>query len=366
VLLLAAGVGCNNDQPGNAKITPFRTDWLPAIDLDLPADVTSMQFGGAVYNDNFATRGDVIVNYNGAPGRVKVEVRKFTFAQDQEEADAEFARLAVWAFAAATPKPPKEMDAAVDCSLAWQSDCVVRTYYEGQIQPSRIGMDIRVTLPPDYRQDLVIVTRDNGGADGYPDRGNVCVNGINGTLDAELESGRVFVIADSAMTPGPTCTAADIQACEDYQDPMMNPIPWDADCPCQDFGQIKVTSINSSPAQITVDIPGSTLWSSMYLDNPGADASNPCEVVVDIPGVSEDPTSTAFRKIAEINDPGDSALEGGGFNITVTSDGCGPVVYMENPDEYTGPEGEGMEEHRGDIRVCDGCVRGMTCEDLLP
>ncbi len=389
---LAFAPGCSGSgSPGLKEQFPFRDAWRTVIDQDFPhlagdgtAEITSLIIGGTESNDNFANRGDIIVNFNGQEGRIKVEFRRFTFAESADVAKEEFSKFDVWAYSSSgSPKPPKPEDAGSSSQWAdedencvtkgWTSGCRILAYYDGLIQPGRLGTDIRVTLPPTYRQGLDVITQDNVAEDAYQDRGNVCIDGARlADLSVSMGSGRVYVIAADDITPGPACSQADIEACENYTDPGDNsPAAWDPNCPCQSLGQAKVKSLDAEAANITIDIPGN-LWSSMNLEN-ADDPSNAAKCTAEIdpslsPNLDDATADKPYQTRGEINHPSPAAIENGGYNIQAVSERCDSVFFTEDPDDYQGPDAteEQETELRGNIQVCNRCLAGKTCGDLMP
>ena len=380
-LMLASS--CNGDSPGIGEFEPYRTGWMTVVDaapfpyLDGEGNVQigSVLVGGSEYNDNFANRGDVIVKFTGPDNQITVEMRKFTFAETEEDAQTDFDKLFPWIYSNSptSPKQPAEMDPAADCILSgWQNGCGVRVWYDGQIQPGRLGADIRVTLPASYRQELIITTEDNTLEDTYQDRGNVCVENANASVDVGLVRGVAYVIASPDLTPGPSCSAAEIQNCEEYEDPdTMQPAAWDPNCACQAFGSFVVETYQAGASNISVDLPA-TVWASLNLDNKApADEAAACTANIDIPGVVIDEGSADkdYQSRGEINHPSDAAIAGGGFNVRLSSESCGPRQFTEDPSDYGGPDGEEDQEseERGNLLACSGCLRQTgSCEDLMP
>jgi hypothetical protein len=69
-----------------------------------------------------------------------------------------------------------------------------------------------------------------------------------------------------------------------------------------------------------------------------------------------------------LNHPSDAAIRGAGFNVQATSKDCAPVTATEDPNDFVG-QNNGSDQttvERGNIKVCSGCVRGQSCEALLP
>ncbi len=374
-----AAPSCSGPGALDSGFLPFRADWELVFDGEFPyfddeglPQIASVSVGGSVFNDNFANRGDIIVKMTGPDNKITVEMREFTFAASQADADEDFAKLRPWVYGSnpSSPKQPDDMNPEADCiSAGWQEGCGIRVWYDGQIQPGRLGADIRVTLPASYRNEVTIETEDNTLEDAYQDRGNVCVENANGNFEIEMGSGQAYIIASSDLTPGPTCSAAEITGCEEYTDANDNPAAWAPECPCQAFGRFVVQGVAAGAAETIIDIPD-TVWASMNLDNkaPALEAAN-CTAEIPIAGVVIDEATAdkPHQSRGEINHPSDAAVNGGGFNIRAESEGCAPVRYTENPADYPGPENEDDQEseNRGNATVCSNCIRGQTCEQLM-
>ena len=281
--------GCPDDSDSGTKRTPFRDDWEVVIDQDfihLDGDgnpqISRLTIGGREYDDNFANRGDVIVNFDGAANHILVEFRKFTFSPSQEAAQADFDALSAWAYAGvSSPKPPghKDLDVEDDCiASGWQSDCEVLVYYDGLSQLRRSGTDIRVTLPPDYRQRIDVVTQDNVEDDDYFNRGNVCIGNLFASANVQTESGNVWVRLNPETYPAPKCSPEEIADCESFMidDGMggMTSAPWAPECACMtvgggEFGVLAIDNRADTASDITVDMPAE-LWASISAQNKGS------------------------------------------------------------------------------------------------
>ena len=251
---------CDSDSPPDPQ--PFREDWQTIISMapfpynpDDPDNigVTSITIGSLGTGGDrpiFDNRGDVIVEYTNPPGFITVEMRKFTFAIDQEEADGDFMRLQPY-FTNGPMNADGTIDPAAACTAdAWQDGCQVLVRYDGQIQPSRLGADLRVILPSNYRHSVNVRTEDNVAESAYQGRSDVCVYNSPGSVDVEMGSGKGYVVLAPETTPAPECTTAQIQACESYQIDMMD-AAWSSQCGCTDFGAVEIAS---NPVQ-AVDSP---------------------------------------------------------------------------------------------------------------
>lgn len=379
------------DGPTSARSQPFRDDWrvihegrFQIADESGDPTITRLTIGkGLGYNDNFINRGDVIVQFDGPPDTIKVELRRFTFARDQADADEDYAKLQLWAYNAkiGAPDRPEDMDDDTRCGGAgedglpdpWLDDCGVFVYYEGLNQLQRSGADIRITLPPDYRQQLEISTGDAVAEDSYPNRGNVCVTGLDATLDVDIGSGLAFVQLASGTTPSPACPA-DLRAdCEGFDDPATEgPDAWAAECGCfaqgYALGHVNIISRAPSPSTMTVDVP-QPLWAFVNANNTGGNelAGKHCTATLAGLGPLEgDPHDDArpWEQSGVVNRPPRAPVTG--FGVTLESNGCDPVAAIESPEEWLGPDDEPVGELRGDLTVCAGCLAAKTCDELLP
>jgi hypothetical protein len=375
-------VACKSDSPTSLSLEPFRDGWQLEVDTEFPHQddagvpgITSIVIGGPGDEGNFANRGDVIVEFDDAyEDRITVEMRRFAWVDDEDAAADGYEKLRLWAYSATPIKPPGEMDPASNCNpgdgSAWQDDCTIRVYYEGQLEPRRFGADLRVTLPADYRHSVQVVTSDNDYDDDYLNRGNVCVDGLNGSVDVELEQGVAYVILDPDTGPVPSCPPEDIEQCENWTDEDDQPAPWAGDCPCMllGYGRAVVRTVGKSAADITFDV-GSTLWASLSLENSGdnqTESGHHCNADVDWPRAQVtdyDP----WKLTGSANVP-DAAPAGGGFGITGEATACAAVSYTEDPDDFVGEGGgdEQTSELRGNLKVCNDCLRGKSCDELLP
>lgn len=360
---------------------PYRDAWVTEIDAEFPyvvddfqIGITSITVGGDPFSDNFANRGDVIVRFDNDSNRITVEMRRFTWADSEDAARAEYAKMQLWAYSTnvTSPKAPAEMDPARDCTNgAWQDGCGIRVYYEGQIQPAYAGADFRVSLPAEYRHTVNVVTGDVDADADYRNPGDACIEGLNGTADVELRNGLAYVTFADDITPGPTCRAEEIEACETWTS-NGQPAPWSPECPCQAFGRAKIETSGAGASTMVIDSPPN-LWTAMTLENHGdaqsADGEH-CTALIDWStgdvDIEADP-ALPWRVRGEANHPS-GGIEFAGYAIQAFSDQCAPVQHTDNPADYVGP-GNGADqdvELRGDITVCNDCIRGSSCEDLLP
>jgi len=405
-LLAMPLVACNGGtDPTTPDRQPFRDDWQTEADLpfehtivvdgEAMTQIGDIIIGGRESNDNFANRGDIIVNFDGPQDRILVEFRRFTTNTSREAAENDFEAMSLWAFntSVGTPSKPDDMDQMANCVTggSWQNACGVRVYYDGQSQLSRAGADIRVTLPADYRQSVSIITEDADEDEDYFNRGDVCVNGSNGTVDVEMQSGEAFIIVSDEATPAPTCGAPPntksmpsslVEQCNNLQDDDGNNAAWSTDmgtidgnvasCLCASegvYGVVKVESDDSSSANITVDSPAD-LWAAITVENQG-DNPDDCTATIGVPNlVLDEAVGNEFPWEAKgtVNAPSDAVTPGAGYNIQVRSGQCNPVAFTDSPDDFVGVNNGMMQdsEPRGNLTVCSDCLRGMTCDALIP
>jgi hypothetical protein len=362
-LLLTLGTtGCSYDviiDPGRDEDDGLREqfpqldDWRVSIDTALAEDVGLINIGGRAFEHNFANRGDVEVRFDGEDGRIKVELRKFTFAPSVEDARSAFDALSVWAFAGESLRAPDASMAASACAELWADACELRVYYDGQVQPLRTGADIRVTLPPSFDGHLSVHTEDVTVDDEYPLQGDVRIIGLPGSADVEVERGVVEISLAREILPAPACGFEANQSCEAWTEDGT-PAPWALGCGCTDFGRVKV---EAESADVTVEVPVD-LWAQLSLEN--AYESNTelgCEVEVECGSFEQ--CEMLFvdelvpgRLRAELNDPGERALEGAGYLVNVLSDACVSASYVDGPEDYQDPK----VARRGDLRVCSDCL----------
>lgn len=362
--------------PGNTGRGPFRDEWRVEVDMDFIhtapdglIQIFDLTIGGRETMDNFANRGDLIVDFDGPADRILVELRRFTFAANQAQAEADFDDLFLWAYSVPQVGRPQDLDPADDCvASGWHSGCQVRVYYDGQNQLRRSGADIRVTLPSDYRQHITLITEDNDEEPDYLDRGNVCVSNLFANADIDTENANVWVSLSPDANPAPLCSAAQIETCETWTDGTGAPAPWAPECDClatgAGFGALSIDSRSNTAANITVDMPAD-LWATITAESDG----DHCEAQITVPGAVPSETGNDFpwQASATTNYPGQPAILGAGFIIQTTSDACGPVAFTEHPDDYVG-SGNGsmqMSTERGNLEVCSDCIV-QSCDQLVP
>jgi hypothetical protein len=380
------GGGCGEQQDPSPDRSPFRDSWEAVADQafehtasDGTPQIFQLTIGGREDNDNFANRGDIIVNFDGPANRILIEMRRFTFNTNEDAAQTDFDDLSLWAYTTA-PAKPQSQDPADDCvASGWQNDCEVRVYFDGQAQLKRSGADFRVTLPADYRYGINVVTQDNVEEEDYLNRGNVCISNLFASATVEVESGKVWTTLAREVTPAPTCSAEEIEACETWtvEDDMGNvtPAPWAPECDCIAvngvFGRVDIKSREETAADITVDMP-SGLWASVKAENTGMgqEASGEhCDATIEVADFvpNETGNDSPWEKFGNTNFPGEPAIAGAGFSVVASSKSCEPVAFTEDPEDFVGV-GKGEEqssEERGNVRICTDCIT-QSCNDLIP
>jgi hypothetical protein len=395
--LVAFTAACEDAPPAGGNQAPYRDKWrvvhegeFKVFDDDGAVNITDLAIGNSLgYNDNFVNRGDVIVNFDGPADQIKIEFRRFTFADSDDGAQEDFDKLSLWAYNASpsTPKKPADMDEEARCGgedddgdpLPWLNTCAIYVYYDGQTQLARAGADIRVTLPPNYRQDIAIATADDVAEDTYPNRGNICVSNLNATVDAELQNGVAFVSLAPDATPSPKCeqsAPASVDDCVNFDDPMTEgPDAWSNTCLCfaesYELGRVKITSLKPSSADMTVDIGSASLWTAFNAQNTGKNELTGKHCTAAIDGLSnieysQNDVNQPWRLIGVANYPSMKAPNGAGFTVSLESNGCEPVAEVEAPKDWDANDPDPDSEVRGNTHVCVGCLAGKSCEDLLP
>lgn len=373
---------------GSAPATgpgPLRDGWR--VEHEGPFDaaaITSLAIGRELgFNDNFFNRGDVIVTYDGAPGTITIAMRRFTFTHDADTGEEAFGHLQLWAYDLDQPTAPAQADPTHACTGAasWPDDCTILVYYEGLSQPQRTGADIHVTLPSDYRGRVTIETSDDIVEDSYPHRGDVCVQGLPGSVDVRLENGRAFVASAPDVSPSPTCPTDLVAACDAFDDPTNNANPdvaepgsdaWSPKCPCiamfYDLGQITVRTSEPFAAELTADVPGA-LWTSFRATNTGQnqlDGQNcPASVVGlgDIEYDQNDP-SEPWNLQGSANTPSAAAPLGAGYRVELVASGCTEVPSIESPEAWS-EDVVPPTSLRGHTTICAGCLADMDCSQQL-
>lgn len=368
-----SGGGSSQTRPFDGECRTARVPF-PYLDDEGAPQITEIQIGGEESNDNFANRGDIIVEFTGEDGAIEIEMCPFTMASTEAAAQEAFDKLSLWAFNenVSSPQRPQDMNPEANClEGGWKQSCGIRVYYDGMSQLSRAGADLRVTLPASYRHDVDIVTEDTLD-DAYNRRGDVCVNNVNGNVSVDLESGEAYVIVSDETTEVPTCSAENIATCESNNwsiepnaCPCGNPIP---------FGLIEVSNEGTAAANITVDMP-TDIWTFVRAENEGMQTESGddpffCNADVELPNfeVSEEIGERRDPWIIRgtANYPGMPATVGSGFQLQLVSANCAPVEFSDTPMDFADdPEAMEMTEKRGNILVANNVIRGQSCDQLI-
>ena len=369
---LALLTACPEPPPTGEGSEPYIDEWR--VVAEGPVDeLTFLSVGDRLISGNFANRGDVTVILDAAATTVKVEMQRFTIATSQTAADGNFSRMQYWGYNAATPgqrDPMNPDDAALLCFSPENTGCYIRAYYDGQTQPVRDGANFRVTLPAGWDGDLEITTEDNinDGIETYPDRSDVVVTGLAGTLSVDLDSGNASIKVDPSIDHYAGCSANDL--CETGDPNAMPPLgAYDPTCGCTDPTFIKVITGTGQASNITIDVPttsavtGNPRWYDVRLENEGtfsAGSDFVCQATIDCdafgPGclINPDYASIEYKEWAAINYPGDPAIPATGIQINATSKDCANIAYLEDPKDYD--LDEFPLEQRGNVRVCSRCL----------
>lgn len=365
VLVLVSLVCACADDSGTPVLEPYRGDW-DRLEGPVPLartqgggyDVSEITIGGRVFDDNFANRGDIVVEYEEGRDSIEIFGRRFTSAADPEGAELQLDRLALWISDTGVSTPTADAEEP-SCTVTWHDGCSVRTVYEGgDVQPARSGMDLRVILPADYKGLVNVETQDLVQDDSYPNRGNVCIWGLPGSADVTVDQGQVLVTLADDLRAAPTCPPADIAACDEAG--------WATDCPCtaqnHAFGQLTIEPRAQSDIAVQT-VPD--VWSRIDIavelsENIG---EVPCRAEIDVPGAVVESQDTLSAVAQAAVPPG--AIAGGGYGIRARSQGCNPTQFIEDPELFD-PHSDGMTDpHRGDITVCEGCIQNASCDDFL-
>ncbi|WAS94234.1 hypothetical protein [Nannocystis punicea] len=339
------------------EIGPREGPWEVVVDaVQFPvATIRKLTVGREEYDGNFANRGQVEVLFDHDEETITIETRKYVFG-DAAETEA-FERLSLWAYAA-TGNPVPRPDPSTDCTKdTWKDNCAIYAYYDGQTQPIRTGMDLRVHLPRGYRGELFVATEDNTSEDIWPRRSDVTVLDLCSSGEIGLESGRAKVRMCRDLSPAPKCAPADVEACEKFPD-GSGLEAWSPSCPCgvDNFGQLVVRAPEPWAADITVDVPGD-VWLNATLENAAAMKQPQCLPELsgcEAPRCVLDATDP-FAPTAEFNYPSDAAPHGAGFNVYALSSGCTEIPYAEPGEPWT-PDQPPKEELRGKVKLCVGCL----------
>lgn len=358
--------GCSaaqTDEIEYSQLIPIRDQWRIELDAAFdPSVISQLAIGGTTVNDNFANRGDVIVQFDGAPGRIVVELRRFTMTHEDRDPDEALEPLGLWAYDASDGVAlPNELPEST-CTEQWHPGCALRVFHYGQAQPVRSGADIKVTLPADYRGHLDVETQDNVADDTYPVRGDVCMLGLPGTATVALESGRAWLSLAADIQVAPACTAAQRSACQEGSS------PWTVQCPC------RATPVHNPPlgasrihasgmADIVASVPPD-LWMTLAASGNNHAACAPhCEVTLE--GFGAVAATNTGTVSAVVNEP-EGIQDSEGYWIDVATYGCGPVVSLDDPEAWRPDPSALTTAVRGHVEICAGCLDDVACADLVP
>jgi hypothetical protein len=320
------------------------------------AGISTLTVGGSITNDNFANRGDVEVYYTNDSNVISVQMRRFTFADAEDE--AAFDKLSLWAYNVGVAPPTPEMAPNKCDEGVWLDSCQIRVYYDGLAQPLRDGADLRVFLPRTWEGVLEIETQDNDfEPERYPDRGDVTVKGAAGSVDVELDAGNVQIEMASDLEEAPLeCDADQHQACWDVDWDVADPT-----CNCTEFGGIRVASRAGRASNVTIETPPD-IWisASMQNEQPGINPqSDPlCTATIacdEFDACDLDPLNAGmdWKVGAFINDT-DSNIDGAGYTVNVNVGACAEVPFASGPDDFDAEDPE--SEARGFLHLCSDCL----------
>ena len=329
---------------GGEERVPFVDEWDTVFEAP-GSNFTLLKVGGRISSDNFANRGDIEVRYVEGSDQLRVEMQRFTVAGDLDEAEDNFARMSLWAYDLEVPEPPSEELAALACGLADSTRCHLRSYFDGLFQPSRDGVNFRVSLPSAWAGELILGTSDNLEDDIYPDRSDVRVEGLAGDLSVDMDSGRLDVRLDPQLPHYADCS--DGAACE--------ATGHGAACGCEQPSSIRARTGTGAAANMQIELVDPARWYSVRLENSSSDPA--CPLALDcsaFEGCELDASEPEVLR-AELNFPGAPASPGGGIEISLLSEGCGLVDFVEGPEDY----GQLVrEEQRGLLTLVTGAGTG--------
>jgi hypothetical protein len=345
--------GCPQPPPATGDRAPFVDEWT--LEAELPAaQLSFLSIGDRISSDNFANRGDIEVRYVEGATTITVEMQRFTVASSQAAADEAFGRMQYWGYDAASPEKPSDDLAPSACDQPDIESCYIRSYYDGLFQPVRDGANFRITLPAGWEGDLDVTTSDNleEGIDIYPDRSDVTIDGLNGNLAIDLDSGNVEVRVDPNIDHYAGCSAND--TCVEMMYAMG--------CGCSEPTNITIENATGQSSNITVDLGNTQEWYTMILENRGMFSGGDsfvCNATIDCSPFASCEIDPAYANVpnqerAEVNYPGAPAVMGAGMRISVVSDQCSNVKYVDDVSDY-GLE-DLPEEKRGELLVCSGCL----------
>jgi hypothetical protein len=354
ISVAAISTGCNTGPDGPTDIrAPYVDDWQ--VEAELPAtQFAALSIGNRISSDNFSNRGDIEVIYEAGTDKITIEMQRFTVASSDSDAQTAFDRMQYWGYNLSSPEKPSDALALDACDQPEHDTCYVRAYYDGLFQPVRDGANFRITVPAGWGGDLELTTSDNldEGIDTYPDRSDVTVAGLNGNLALDLDSGNVAVSMDPNIPHFAGCDAS--QTCED--------MGYVAGCGCAEPTNVSIANKPGQASNITVDVGTADNWYTMILENRGTFSSSDefvCAATIDCDAFADcaiDPDYAAqeSQERAEVNFPGIPAVEGAGIRVSLVSEACANIRYVDGPDDY-GAEVL-PEEKRGELRVCVGCL----------
>jgi hypothetical protein len=359
-IAVAATSGCGGGPEPIEERAPYVDEWV--TEAELPASqFVFLSVGNRISSDNFSNRGNVEVVYEGTDNIIKIEMQRFTVASSPEAADTAFAKMKYWGYNISSPEKPSTENEPDLCDAVPADPmddphdaCYVRAYYDGLFQPVRDGANFRITLPAGWAGDLNLTTSDNleEGIDSYPDRSDVSVDGLNGSLNIDLDSGNATVRMDPNIAHYAGCAGS--QECEDMGYIMG--------CGCSEPTNVSIANKPGQASNITVDVGAADNWYTMILENRGTFSSSDdfvCNATIDCDSFADcaiDPdfAALASQERAEVNFPGMMAVEGAGIRISLVSEACSNIRYVEGPEDYDADPLP--EEKRGELRVCVGCL----------
>jgi len=364
IIAIASLAACNGpgDEGGDVR-EPYIDDWETVAELPA-AQFTLLSVGDRLTSDdNFANRGDVEIHYEPGTDLITVEMQRFTVAESEMLAQANFDKMQYWGYALSTPEPPADDNTLEQCSNTDAdavSTCYIRNYYDGLTQPIRDGANFRVTIPEGWPGQLLVVTSDNlgEGVETYPDRSDVIVDGVNGDLSVDMDSGNVQVRVDPSLAHYSDCSLEASQTCEEMGYVMG--------CGCTVPTNISIANNSGQASNITVDVGATDNWYSMILENRGDFSASDefvCAATIDCAPFDDCVIDEAYandpaQERAEVNFPNNGmAAEGAGIRIELTSDSCANITYVDGIEDH-GAE-ELPEEKRGEVSVCVGCLSDL-------
>lgn len=350
--VVATSTGCTPPDPVTES-APFVDEWQ--VEATLPAATfLNLYVGDRLTSDNFANRGNIEIIYEAGATEITIEMQRFTVAKTEADAQEAFDKMHYWGYNLATPEKPSDAIIPDACDQPDHDTCYIRAYYDGLFQPVRDGANFRITIPAGWEGDLALTTEDNleEGIETYPDRSDIRVDGLNGNIAVDLDSGNVEVKLDPNIKHYAGCSAND--DCE-----AMGYI---VGCGCSEPTNVSIANKTGHASNITVDVANADNWYTMVLENRGMFSSSDefvCNATVDCDSFPEcvidpDYAMVEAREDVEVNYPGMPAVEGAGIRISLVSEACANIKYVEGPGDY---DADVMpEEKRGELRVCAGCL----------